>query len=302
MRTIPALAVLLLCACLGPRPRLPPGETALTIDGRLEDGPLDLRAAEIRDFPRRAFRGREPVTGRVALFEGASVDDLLAKAVRPRRGADTLVVRSRDGREALVTRARLKDLRPILADRADGKPIAEWASEAGAALEAPLLAWPDLEQPGLALDPRVPAWWVSGVSTLVVESWVASYGRALALPPEASDQARRGVERVAGHCLPCHRVRGAGGTRGPDLARALAGWPAGRILARLEAHSTQAWLPGGADGDEPRREIAAFLQVVASTPAPPEDRAGEPEEAPRRPEPLPPPGAPRPRARSENVR
>jgi mono/diheme cytochrome c family protein len=294
MRTVSALALLLaLPACSGgPRPRLPPGEVALTIDGRLEDGPLDLRAAELRNFPRRAFRGREPATGREALFEGVSVADLLAEAVRPKRGSDTLAVRGRDGREALVTRTRLKDLRPILADRADGKPIAEWAREAGAALEAPLLAWPDLEQPGLALDPRVPAWWVGGVSTLVVESWVRSYGRALALRPEASDQARRGVERVAGHCLPCHRVRGAGGTRGPDLALSLAGWPAERIAARLEPHSTQAWLPAGSDGDQARREIAAFLQAVASSPAPPEEWAEEPDEAPRR---LPPPpGTPRP--------
>jgi len=291
VRTTSALAALLLAlaACSGrSRPRLPPGQAALAIEGRLEDGPLDLSAAELGTFPRRALRGREPVTGRVALFEGVSVGDLLTEAVRPKRGVDVLVVRGRDGREALVTRTRLKDLRPILADRADGKPIAEWAREAGAALEGPLLAWPDLEQPGLALDPRVPAWWVSGVSALVVESWVASYGRALALPPEASDQARRGVERVAGHCLPCHRVRGAGGTRGPDLAKALAAWPPDRMAARLEAHSAQAWLPAGADGDEARREIAAFLQAVAAGPAP-EAGPDEPEEAPRRPQSSPTP-------------
>src|SRR5512143_1278631 len=250
------MAVLLaLCACGGkPRPRLPPGEAALTIDGRLEDGPLDLRPAELRAFPRRALRGREPVTGREALFEGVSVADLLADAVRPKPGVDTLVARGRGGREALVALTRLRDLRPVLADRADGKPIAEWAREAGAPLQAPLLAWPDLEQPGLALDPRVPGWWVDGVSALALESWISSYGRALALPPEASDLARRGVERVAGHCLPCHRVRGAGGTRGPDLARALAEWPAGRIAARLLPHSSEAWLPPGADGDQARRE------------------------------------------------
>jgi len=135
---------------------------------------------------------------------------------------------------------------------------------------------------------------VGGVSTLVVESWVRTYGRALALPPEASDQARRGVEHVAGHCLPCHRVRGAGGTRGPDLARSLSGWPAQRIAAWLVPHSTQAWLPDGSDGDQARREIAAFLQAAASSPAPPEDWAGDPEEAPRRQEPPPPPGTPRP--------
>jgi mono/diheme cytochrome c family protein len=290
------MAVLLaLSACGGrARPRLPPGEVALTVEGRLEDGPLDLRPAELRAFPHRALRGREPVTAREALFEGVSVADLLADAVRPQPGVDTLVVRGRNGREALVALTRLRDLRPVLADRADGKAIAEWAREAGAPLQAPLLAWPDLEQPGLALDPRVPAWWVEGVSTLALESWVASYGQALALPPEASDQARRGVERVAGHCLPCHRVRGAGGTRGPDLARSLAGWPAVRIAARLEGHSAEAWLPPGADGDEARREIAAFLQAVASTPAPLEERAGEPQEPLRRP---PPPGAPLPPGR-----
>lgn len=270
MRTISALALLAaLSSCSGPRPRLPPGEAALTIEGRLEDGPLDLRATDLRAYPRRSFRALEPVTGREALFEGVSVEDLLADAVRPKRGVDLLVARGRGGRLALVAWTRLRDLRPILADRADGKPLADWARQAGAALEAPLLAWPNLEQPGLALDPRAPAWWVSGVSALVVESWVGSYGRALSLSPEASDQARRGQARVADHCLPCHQVRGAGGTRGPELG--LPGWTADRIAARLEIHGAAAWLPPGAEGEAARREIAAFLQAVASTPAPAEE-------------------------------
>lgn len=275
MRTISALALLaVLSSCSAPRPRLPPGEAALTIEGRLEDGPLDLRAADFGSYPRRAFRAREPVTGREALFEGVSVADLLDDAVRPKRGVDLLVVRGRGGRLALVAWTRLRDLRPVLADRADGKPVADWARQAGAALEAPLLAWPNLEQPGLALDPRAPAWWVSGVSTLVAEAWVGSYGRALALSPEVSDQARRGQARVADHCLPCHRVRGAGGTRGPELG--LPGWPAERIAARLETHGAMAWLPPGPDGEAARREIAAFLHAVATTPAPPDDGKEDP--------------------------
>lgn len=282
MRTVSAAALLLLLACSRSHPRLPPGEAALTIEGRLEDGPLDLRAADLRAFQRRALRGREPVTGREALFEGVSVADLLDESVRPKRGADTLAARGRDGREALVALARLRDLRPVLAERADGKPIAEWAREAGARLEAPLLAWSEVEQPGLAADPRVPAWWVSGVSTLSVEAWVSSYGRSLALPPEASDEARRGVERVAGHCLPCHSVRGRGGTSAPDLVAAIRGWPADRIAARLQTHSAQAWLPAGPDGDAARREIAASLAAVAASPEPPE--VEEPEQGARLPE------------------
>lgn len=274
MRTISALACLAaLSSCSAPRPRLPPGEAALTIEGRLEDGPLDLRAADLGAYPRRAFRAREPATGREALFEGVSVADLL-DAVRPKRGVDLLVARGRDGRLALLPWTRLRDLRPILADRADGKPVGDWARQAGAALQAPLLAWPNLEQPGLALDPRAPAWWVSGVSALVVEAWVGSYGRALALSTEASDQARRGQARVADHCLPCHRVRGAGGTTGPELG--LPGWSAERIASRLESHGAVAWLPAGAEGDAARREMAAFLQAVASTPAPAEDGKEEP--------------------------
>jgi hypothetical protein len=266
MRTISALAlVAALSACSGgPRPRLPPGEAALTIEGRLEDGPRDLRAAELAASPRRAFRAREPATGRDALFEGVSVADLLADAVRPKGAVDLLVARGRDGRQALVPLARLRDLRPILADRADGRPLADWARAAGGALEAPLLAWPNLEQPGLALDPRAPAWWVSGVSTLVVEAWVQDYDPALALSPEAGDRARRGQILFADHCLPCHRLGGVGGTRAPELVPPV--WPPGRLAARLEAHGAEvAWIPAGADGADTRREIAAFLQ--AATPS-----------------------------------
>ncbi|HEU4384562.1 MAG TPA: hypothetical protein VFR85_13830 [Anaeromyxobacteraceae bacterium] len=296
MRTASAASLALaLLGCSGtPRPRLPPGEAALTIEGRLEDGPLDLRASDLRALPRRAFRAREPSTGREALFEGVSVADLLLDAVRPKRGADTLVVRGRGGREATVTRTRLRDLRPILADRADGKPIEDWAREAGLGLEAPLLAWPNLDQPGLALDPRAPSWWVSGVSTLAVETWEASYGAALALPGAASDEARRGQARFADHCLPCHRLRGAGGTRAPAIVPP--GWPPDRIATRLEAHGADsAWIPPGADGAVARREIAAFLQAAAASSEPQEDRPGEAEEPARRPEPPPPPGpAPRP--------
>ena len=295
MRTVSAASLLLaLLGCSGaPRPRLPPGEAALTIEGRLEDGPLDLRASDLRALPHRAFRAREPVTGREALFEGVSVAELLADAVRPKRGVDTLVVRGRDGREAMVTRTRLKDLRPVLADRADGKPIGEWAREAGAALEGPLLAWPNLDQPGLALDPRAPSWWVSGVSTLTVESWVSSFGKALALPPSASDEARRGQARFADHCLPCHRLRGAGGTRAPAILPP--GWPPDRIPARLEAHGADsAWIPSGADGAVARREIAAFLETMAASPEPQDDRAPDPDEPPRRPDPPPPDPTQRP--------
>ena len=279
-----AVLALALLACSGtPRPRLPPGEAALTVEGWLEDGPVGLRASDLRTFQRRAFRAREPSTGREALFEGIPVADLLAEVARPRREADTLVVRGRDGRQALVARSRLTDLRPILADRADGKPIAEWARQAGAALSGPLLAWPNLDQPGLALDPRAPAWWVGGVSTLALESWEASYGKALALPPTATDEARRGQARVADHCLPCHRLRGAGGTFAPPLAPR--GDPPERIAARLEGHAAEAaWIPAGADGDGARREIAAFVQALAASPEAPGDRVGEPEEPPRRPE------------------
>ncbi len=292
MRTARALLVLALLACSAtPRPRLPPGEAALTVEGRLEGGTLDLRASELRAFPRRSFRAREPISGQEALFEGVSVADLLLEAVKPKRDADTLVVRGRDGREALVTRTRLKDLRPILADRADGQPIAAWARAAGVALEGPLLAWPNLAQPGLALDPRAPSWWVGGVSTLAVESWVSSYGKALALPEAASDEARRGQGRFADQCLPCHRLRGMGGTRAPPLSPP--GWPPQRIAARLEAHGADsAWIPSGPDGEVARREIAAFLQALAASPEPPDDRAGGTEEATRRPDS--PPGGARP--------
>lgn len=288
MRTTSALLALsVLAACrASPRPRLPPGEVALAIEGRVEDGPLDLRPADLARFPRLAIQAREPSTGRLARFEGVAVAELLARAVVPKRGVDVVVVRSRNGRQAMVPRARLRDLAPVLADRADGMPIAEWARQAGIEMESPLLAWPNLDQPGLDLDPRSPSWWAAGVVALVLEDWVRSYGRALRLPGEAGDEARRGAELTEVHCLPCHRVRGVGGARGPDLLKAVEGWPAERVAGVLAGHARQAWLPPDPEGEAARRRIAAFLAAMAVAPplAPAEEAPG-PELPPR-----PPPG------------
>jgi hypothetical protein len=272
----------------------------LEVAGRVDAAPLRFGAADLLALPRRTFEAREP-GGAEAKFEGLALAPFLFEEVAMEPDADVLVVHGRDGYAVAVPLGAIRQHRPVLADRVDGTPLAQLRPAASPLL----LAWPNVEQPGLAYEPRARSWWVEGVQKVEVAAWSAGYGRALRVPTGAPDAARAGAEEFARTCMQCHRLRGEGGSRGPDLSRALAtlaGWDG--FAAAVRAHEGR---PGAEDAAGlPRsavRDVAAFLHAVAvSDPAPVEEPA-EPEELEPPPEekpggpgsgapPL--PGAPRP--------
>jgi len=288
MRTLLVALAAGLVACApvrGPKP--PEGEISLSVEGKVKGGPLYLTRAQAERLPRRSFRAREPVSGREVRFEGVSLADLLQGEARPEKRADVAVVRTRGGTAVAIPLVRILELKPVLADRADGKPVADWAREATVSGEAWLLAWPNLDQPGLDFDPRARWWWAAGVSKVVLESWLATYGKALRVPAGAPDEARRGAEEAELHCMPCHPLRGAGGERGPDLAGVLNGRAPAAFAAAIRPHALARGLPSGPEGEAALDRIASFLRSLqASNPAS-ADEPGEPEEPTE-----PPPGRP----------
>ncbi len=285
MRTLLAALAAGLLACApvrGPKP--PEGDISLSVEGKLEDGPLYLTRAEAERLPRRSFRSREPITGREVRFEGISLAALLDDQARPEKRADIAVLRTRNGVAVAVPLVRIRELKPVLADRADGKPMAEWAREAKLPGETWVLAWPNLDQPGLDFDPRARWWWATGVSRVVLESWLATYGKALRVPAGAPDEARRGAEDLQLHCMACHRVRGAGGERGPALPEAMKERAPAAFADSVRPHALERGLPPGPEGDAALLRIAGFLRAIQASATPASaDTPGELEEAPEAP-------------------
>ncbi|BDG07665.1 hypothetical protein [Anaeromyxobacter paludicola] len=263
-----ALAAGALLACGAPRPRPPSGAPALTVKGRVENGPFVFGTSDLGRLPRRAFRAQDPRTGRAVEVEGVSLAAVLRDEVALERGADTAAVRARDGYLAAIPLSVVRQLQPVLADRADGKP-----------LPALRLAWPNLDWPGLETDPRIRFWWVEGAVEVDVLAWDRSFGRALRLPPGTGDAARLGADDFAGQCLGCHRVRGVGGERGPELTRVAERLRAG-LEPRIKAHGlAEAHRLGAAPPAEgaPAR-IAAFLVAIdAAGPLPRQEERREEE-------------------------
>ncbi len=286
MRTL-SFAVLatlaLIAGCRSaPRPAAPRGEPVFRLEGRVENGPFLFGAADLAALPRLSFRAREPVTGRTATFEGPSVAAMVTTVAEPKRDADTLTVHGENGYAVAVPLIAVKQLKPVLAERADGRPIAEWLREGGTPTAAPLLAWPNVDAPGLDTDPRARSWWVAGVTAATVDSWDRTYGRALRVPPGADDDARLGAGAITVDCLTCHRVRGVGGTRGPDLTDALHGKTEQTFVSQIRAHARAVDGPRALEGgDESLRRIASFLEAIETAgPPPTEDRPDEPKDEP----------------------
>ncbi len=253
--------------------------------GEVEHGPFLFGTGDLKGLPRRSFQARHPGTGRTALFEGVSLADLLATRVALKDKADTVVLHSRDGRAVPVPLVLVRQWTPILADRADGRPLVEWALEAGARTTPFVLAWPNVDNPGLATDPRAPAFWTGAVDAVDLAIWRTTWGRALRVPTGASDAARLGADDFLYRCMTCHRLRGVGGEHGPDVTRAVGDAAPEAFAARIRPHLVRTWpapAPGAEEGEGERLvRIARFLAAVqTSTPAKAEAGAGpaEPEE------------------------
>lgn len=259
------LAALAACSSKERLPRAAQGTPVLEVRGAIKGGPHALGRADLEKIPRLKVRGVDPRSGRAAEWEGPSLAVLVSDRVELRRGADTVLVRTADHAAIPIPLTVVRQLRPVLADRMDGVRITPTE-----------LAWPTADQRGLATDPRAASWWARDVVALELVDWQRTLGPALAAPDGAGDEARRGAGVYAETCLSCHRVRGQGGERGPDLTTVTARLGAERFAELLASHP--GWkdrrLRGGSE--EAGAEVWAFLRAVSTVPAP---AAPPPEEA-----------------------
>ncbi len=263
MRTLPLAIAASVTACsVAPRPGPVHGEVVLSVGGQVENGPFRFGREDLPALDRRALRGRLPAA-QPAGFEGPSLAVLLSERMHLAEGVDTAIVHSRDGYVVGVPLILMRQLRPVLADRADGKPLAEWGRSIGREMRPLLLAWPNLERPGFDSDPRARSWWPSDVDSVEMVRWEQTYGKALRVPAGAGDDARLGAEAFSFHCIMCHRMRGIGGQRGPELTNVARGGDPARLVERLRAHASSMGLPLLAPrDDEMLRQIASFLRAV----------------------------------------
>jgi mono/diheme cytochrome c family protein len=235
-----------------PLPRAANGAPVLEIRGALKGGPHALGRADLDKLPRLSVDGVDPRSGQAARWEGISIAKILNDRLELRHGADTVVFRTADGTAIPVPLGAIRQLRPVLADRADGVRIATG-----------VVAWPTAEQAGLATDPRAVSWWARDLVALEIVDWQRTYGPALAPPEDARDDARRGAGVYAESCISCHRVRGAGGQRGPDLSTVASRIHAESFVALLPTH------PGWKErrvrdgGEQASADVWAFLRSIA---------------------------------------
>jgi len=253
-----AAAALAAAACGGP-PRLPAaphGEKVLELSGTIQGSPIALGAADLASLPRATVRGRDPASGKEAAWEGASLAALVQR-VRPQKRAvpDTMVVRTKDGAAVPVPLTMVRQLKPVLAERADGEAVER------------TLAWPNLEQRGLAVDPRAPGWWARGVVSLELVPWTRAFGPALAPPIGSSAAARLGAGQYASRCVACHELRGAGGKVGPELTAAGTRLDPQRFATAMDRHDFVKRGLGAVD-ETAQGQLWAFLLAVARSPHP----------------------------------
>ncbi len=275
-----AALVLASLACGGRQSRTAKGDVLLSFTGRVEHGPYTFGREELKQLPRRNFRALPPTSDVPAKFEGVQVAQLLADVVELKRGVDTAVFHGKNGYAVPVSMAVLKQLRPILADSVDGAPVGGWREGAGPLV----LAWPNVDQPGIDTDPRMRWWWVTGVTKVEMLSWVASYGRALRVPTGASDDARLGADAFSVQCMGCHKLRGVGGSRGPDITESASKKDLPALAIVMRDHLQRVGPSWNEPGPAALRQIAAFLHEIDVAGAKAEEEAQPPE---------PPPGVPR---------
>jgi hypothetical protein len=266
-------------ACGGRQGHTAKGDAVLAFTGRVEHGPYTFGGDDLKHMPRRNFRALSPGASAPAKFEGVQVAQLISDVLDLKRGVDTAVFHGKNGYAVPVSMIVLKQLRPILADSVDAAPVSAWRDDA-----VPLvLAWPNVDQPGIDTDPRMRWWWVTGVTKVEMVSWTASYGRALRVPTGASDDARLGADAFSVQCMGCHKLRGVGGTRGPDITESASKKDLGALTSVMRDHLQRV----GPAWNEPSplavRQIAAFLHEIDvaggradEEPPPPEPPAGVP--------------------------
>jgi mono/diheme cytochrome c family protein len=257
------LVVVLLVACSGGPglPRAAQGTPLLEVRGAVKEGPFALGRADLEKLPRRGVHGVDPVSRREALWEGTSVAEILSRRVELQKGADVAIVRTADRSAIPIPLTVIRQLKPVLADRADGTH-----------LPSTVLAWPTLEQRGLETDPRAGLWWARDVVAFEIADWQKTFGAALATPDGAADGARRGSGWYGERCISCHRMRGVGGDRGPDLTSVASRIRPAPFAALLQKHPGWTGTGGDPPGEEGISELWAFLRAVAAAgPAGPAD-------------------------------
>jgi mono/diheme cytochrome c family protein len=262
-------------ACSGPQlPRSASGPAVLAIRGQVRHGPFALGRADLAQLPRAGFRAVDPSTGKEARYDGVALQPLVYQKLERIEGADTVLVVTASKQAVPISPIILRQFKPILADTVDGQP-------------APLqVAWPNLEQQGIARDARAAAWWAHDVEAIELIGWDKTWGKALRTPPGSSDAARLGAGQYALRCASCHRLNGAGGQAGPALDGATERLGRARFVAAVRAHPAWQDRLGTelAAGDDVAGQVASFLSTVeASGPLPPEEPITPPRKGARGP-------------------
>jgi mono/diheme cytochrome c family protein len=252
-RSVGLIFLALACSAHPHLPRSAEGATVLDVRGAIKDGPYALGRADLERLPRGTVVGIDPADGKETEFEGASLAALVER-LEIRRGADTVIVRTADRTATPLPLTMIRQWKPVLADRVGGARVA-----------IPVVAWPNVQQRGLQTDPRAPSWWVRDVIALEVVEWQRALGTALATPDGAGDDARRGAARFGESCIACHRLRGAGGERGPDLTTVAARILPARFASLLQSHPGTD--PRAAEESRSQRtdELWTFLRAVATS-------------------------------------
>lgn len=257
MRKLAVVAVLAAACSGGPRlSKVTQGAPVLEVRGAVKDGPFVLGRADLERLPRHSVHGIDAKTGQEAVWEGVSVAEIVSARVEPKKGADTVVVRTANGAAIPIPLTVIRQMKPVLADRAGE-----------ARLEPPVLAWPTREQRGLETDPRAVSWWARGVVAFELAEWQRTYAAALATPVGAEDNARRGSTWFGERCVGCHKVRGVGGERGPDLTRVAARLQETRFSEVLGAHPGWVDAPGDLPGPAEAADVWSFLRAVSAATA-----------------------------------
>jgi hypothetical protein len=258
MRKLGFFLVAAACACAQKQllPRKAEGTPVVEVRGAVRSGPHTLGRADLARLPRLKVRGVDPRTGRSAEWEGPALVVLVSDRVDLKRGADTVLVRTTDGAATPIPLPVIRQLHPVFADKVDGAPLA-----------VPEIAWPTAEQRGLATDPRAASWWARDVVAFELVDWQRTFGPVLSPPEGAADAARRGSGVYAESCIGCHKLRGQGGQRGPDLTTVATRLKPEAFAAMLPSHPgwTERRLRDSPD-EESSAEVWSFLRAVASVP------------------------------------